>query len=405
MRRDVLIALSLTMVLAACSSSQQPKANESPRFADVTVGLLLTTGGKGGDLAGPSIGAANLAVSHLKQDHDVEVKVEQADYQGDLPQAQALVTDLASKVDLVIVATDDPAVVPALSGITKPVIHAYVTTDGILSAPNVFRVAPSSKLQAEKLAEFLVERRGLDAVGIAFEKTEFGSSGSRIFEGAVGSRGGQVVAISGFDTGGDLHTPVSLAADRGAEALVIWTDNPAEAARAAIDVHRAAHSYQLAIPGDTAVPQFGKNAVAQVVPTAFREGILSVGPWAGPWLKAKRIRRFYQDFEKKQNDVAPVRAAQVYDAVMLASLAKQKSRTDLAEGLKAIKDFEGASIPITFDDAREGMDPSDIWAWGFTKSEQGAGAEFFPAVDTGGGFFTLIPAGLKLPDRYRYLVS
>lgn len=403
--RMPIAALIFVLLLGACTDSNKKAAEKANDFADVKVGLLITTGGKGGDLAGPSLGAANVAAAHLKADRDVKVEIEQADYQGDLTQAGALALELAKKVDALIVATEDGAVVPALSGIDKPIIHAYVTADGIISAPNIFRVAPSDELQATKLAEFLVKKRKLDSIGIAFENTDFGKSGSQVFESAVTSSGGQVVAISGFDTGGDLHTPVSLAADRGAEALVLWTDNPAEAARAAIDVHRSAYTYQLAIPGNTAVPQFGKNAVAQVVPTAFREGILSVGPWAGPWLNATRIRRFYRDFEKKQNDVAPVRAAQVYDAVMLLANAKGTSGDDLIAGLNAIEDFEGASVPVTFDGKREGMDPSDIWAWGFTKSKNGAGSEFFPAVDTGGGFFTLIPKGLVVPDRFKYLLS
>lgn len=405
MPKKISAVLLLILLLGACADSTTKAQKKASDFDEVKVGLLITTGGKGGDLAGPSIGAANVAAAHLKADHDVEIEIEQADYQGDLAQAGPLASELAKKVDVLIVATEDGAVVAALSGIEAPIIHAYVTADGVATNSNVFRVAPSDELQAKKLAEFLVKRRRLDSVGIAFENTDFGKNGSKVFESAITSAGGQVVANSGFDTGGDLHTPVSLAADRGAKALVLWTDNPAEAARAAIDVHRSAYTYQLAIPGNTAVPQFGKNAVAQVVPTAFREGILSVGPWAGPWLNATRIRRFYRDFEKKQNDVAPVRAAQVYDAVMIASQAKTRSGSDLIAGLNAIEDFEGASVPVTFDEKREGMDSSDIWAWGFTKSKNGAGAEFFPAVDTGGGFFTLIPAGLEVPKRFRYLLS
>lgn len=403
--KQLLAVLLIALLLGACADKTGAPTTKSNGFADVRVGLLITTGGKGGDLAGPSIGAADVAAAHLKTDHDVEVKIEQADYQGDLAQAGPLATELARKVDALVVATEDGAVVPALSGIEKPIIHAYVTADGIVTAANIFRVAPSDELQARRLAEFLVKKRKLATIGIAFENTDFGKNGSRVFESAVTTAGGQVVANSGFDTGGDLHTPLSVAADNAAKAVVLWTDSPAEAARAVIDVHRSAYTYQLAVPGNTAVPQFGKNAVAQVVPTAFREGILSVGPWAGPWLRAKRIRRFYQDFEKKQNDVAPVRAAQVYDAVMLASQAKGISGTDLIAGLNAVEDFEGASVPVTFDEKREGMDPSDIWAWGFTKSKNGAGSEFFPAVDTGGGFFTLIPAGLIVPERFRYLLS
>lgn len=401
-------AMMVTLALVAAGCEDQTSGQKGTDFADVRIGLLVTTGGKGGDLAGPSIGAANVAVSHLRRS-GIAVQVEQLDYAGDLaliaPKPDGspadAIADLAKKSEVIVVGTDDPAVLPALAGVQVPVIHAYVTKDKIAGG-NVFRLAPSDSLQAKVLARFLVRHRKLIDIGIVHENTEFGTSGASTFEDAVTSEGGSVVEVAGFDTGQDLHTQVSMMSDKGAQAVAIWTDDPAEASRAVIDIHRSAASFQIAIPGNTAVPQFGKNAVAQVVPTAFREGIVSVGPWAGPWIDTQRIRRFYSDFEDVQNDLAPVRSAQVYDAVLLASAAKAKGQ--IATGLTQIEDFVGASVPVTFDANHEGMDPTDLWAWGFTKSKQGAGAEFFPAVDTGGGFFTLIPAGNQVPARYRYLL-
>lgn len=402
------VAVMATLALVAAGCNEQASQKKSTDFADVRIGLLVTTGGKGGDLAGPSIGAANVAVSHLKR-RGASVQVEQLDYAGDLaliapkPDGSTAdaIADLANKSDVIVVGTDDPAVVPALASVRIPVVHSYVTKDGIAGG-NVFRLAPSDSLQAKVLARFLVKHRKVIDIGIVHENTAFGTSGAAAFEDAVTSEGGSVVGVAGFDTGQDLHTQVSMMSDEGVQAVALWTDDPAEASRAVIDIHRSNAAYQVAIPGNTAVPQFGKNAVAQVVPTAFREGIVSVGPWAGPWIDTQRIRRFYSDFEDVQNDLAPVRSAQVYDAVLLASAAKAKGQ--IATGLTELEDFVGASVPVTFDANHEGMDPTDLWAWGFTKSKEGAGSEFFPAVDTGGGFFTLIPAGNQVPPRYRYLL-
>ena len=387
------------LVLSACGKPAPTAETKDIEFAPVKIGLVVTTGGKGGDLAGPSLGAAAVAASHVKKDSGKKITIIEADYQGDLSLVEQLVSDLESKADVIIAATDDPAVLPALSKVRLPVIHPFITSEGV-SGETRFRLAPSDALQAKRLAEFLVKRRGYELVGIIRENTEYGTSGAARFAEAVQTAGGTVVANAPFDTGGDIHTPVSIAADRGAQAVAVWTDDAAEAARVAIDVHRSSASYQLALPFNAAGPTFGKNAVAQVVPTAFREGILSIGPWAGPWLNAPRIARFYKDYEKRQNDVAPVRAAQVYDAVLMSSAARAKG--EVADGLRSLKDFQGASVPVTFDQRNEGMDESDLWAWGFTKSKDGAGAEFFPAVDTGGGFFTLIPAGLEIPARFRY---
>lgn len=401
MRKAPVILLALLLTAGACARKEKP-ASRAP-FRDVTIGLLYTTAGRGGDLANATLGAASVAAAHLKGDHGVDVKIEQGDYQGDLALAGQAAIDLASKVDAVVVGTDDPAILPAVSGLTVPVLLAYVTADDATTAGgSLFRLAPSDRLQAERLASYLVRSREYSNLALIYENTDYGRSGFSDFSQAVTSAGGTLVASDAFETGGDIHLPVMRAADRGAEALVVWTDNPAEAARVVIEVHRMALSYQLALAGNVAVPQFGKNAVAQVVPTAFREGILSVGPWAGPWLRSDRIRRFYSGFEATQNVLAPVRAAQVYDAVLLAS--KALASGDIRAGLALVRDFQGASIPINFDSAREGMDLTDLWAWGFTKSKDGAGAEFFEAVDVGGGFFTLVPKGLQLPENLRYLL-
>lgn len=397
--RVTTIAVCAVLMLAACNRPA-PEKRSTRKFADVKVGLLITTGGQGGELAGPSIGAAGVAADHIKKDSRRQVKIEQADYAGDLAAAPALAAELAGKIDVLIVGTDDPAVLPALATLSVPMIHAYITSDGITSRDNVFRVTAPNSLQAKRLAEFLVDERELSRIAVVFESTEYGGKGAALIEAAVSSAGGTLVASEQFETGGDIHTPLAVADEETAQAVIIWTDNAAEASRAVIDIHKSSYAYQIALPGNVAAPQFGKNAVAQVVPTAFKEGILSVGPWAGPWLRTERVKRFFKDFEKKQSDVAPVRTSVVYDAVLLASAAK--SGGDIKQSLRGLKDFTGAGVPITFDANREGIDATDIWAWGFTKSKNGAGAEFFPAVDTGGGFFTLIPRGLKVPAKFAH---
>ena len=400
MIRTVAIAVCGALVLVSCNRSGTAPPKPKTKFADVTVGLLITTGGVGGELAGPSIGAAGVAADHIKRDSKRKVKIEQADYAGDLAAAPALATELAGKVDVLIVGTDDAAVLPVIDTLNVPVIHAYITRDGVTTRDNVFRVTAPDTLQARRLANFLVDERELSRVGVVFENTDYGNRGAALMKDAISSAGGTLVASEPFDTGGDIHTPLAVAEEEAAQGLVVWTDNAAEASRAVIDIHKSGYSYQIALPGNVAAPQFGKNAVAQVVPTAFKEGILSVGPWAGPWLRAERVKRFFKDFEKKQSDAAPVRTVGVYDSVLLASAAK--SGGEIKQGLLGLKDFIGAGVPITFDSSHEGIDETDIWAWGFTKSKNGAGAEFFPAVDTGGGFFTLIPKGLKVPAKFAH---
>lgn len=398
-RSSLVWSMLVCLLAVACSNQTAATSQYAPTLK---VGLLITTGGIGGDLAGPTIGAASVAADHLKQDHNVSVTLEQADYQGDLTLVPRLLADLSKKVDVIIVGTDDPSVIPDLAAVSVPVIDAYLSSQQAGSAPNIFSLGPTDEDQARRLVSYLISIRKLGNIAVIFEDTAYGTRGADLVEQAVSERGGELVAKASFPSGGDVHTPAMLAADRDAQAVIVWTDNPAEAARITIDVHRDLLSYQLAFPASIAVPQFGKNAVAQVVPTAFREGILSVGPWVGPWTHDPQVRRFYKDFERKQSDLAPVRCAQVYDAVIMSDLAKAKG--DISQGLAQLKDFRGASVPVTFDDHRQGIGLDNIWVWGFTKSKDGAGAEFFPAVDTGGGFFTLIGKGFRAPSGFEFLV-
>jgi ABC-type branched-subunit amino acid transport system substrate-binding protein len=213
-----------------------------------------------------------------------------------------------------------------------------------------------------------------------------------------------------FKPGGDVHTSVSHAGQLGAQALVVWTKSIAEAGRITIDVHESTQSYQLVFSGNVATASYGKNASSQVVPVAFRDGILSVGTWAGPWFaEVPSIGAFYRRFRLEQNAFAPVQAAQVYDSLLLLATAAGKVGDDptaVATELEATSDFRGVGVPVSFTpDDHEGVGFEDLAVWGFTRMQSSDGGEFFPEVDTGGGFFTIVPSSVTLPEEFAYLLT
>ena len=169
-------------------------------------------------------------------------------------------------------------------------------------------------------------------------------------------------------------------------------------------------SYQLILSGNLATSTFAKNASAQVTPVAFRDGMLSVGPWAGPWFDLRRIIGFYTRFQTENSAQAPVQAAAMYDSVaILAKAARDKGAVDgqdLISGLEAIKNFEGAGVPVSFSaEDHEGIGLDDLGMYGYTKDQDSAGGHYFPDVDTGGGFFTIDMPSLDLPPKYRFLLT
>ena len=407
--RAASLAAVMLAVLAACSSKKSDKAADVEELK-LRIGVLFTTSGEGGDLAQAVLGATKLAADDVASDK-VSIEFVQADYAGDAKQVRRAVDSLKGKTDAIVVGTPDPVVLATLAEISDvPVIHTLVTRDGISQAENVFSVAPTTSLQAEKLADYLVSVRKYRRIVLITDTTSFGREGQDALDRALNDLGVTPRLTLEFEPGGDVHTPVAHAGQVNADAALIWVFNPSEASRIAVEVHKMGFAYQLALSGNLATSTFAKNASAQVTPVAFRDGMLSVGTWAGPWFNLSRIISFYTRFQTENSAQAPVQAAGMYDAVAVLAKAARDANSaagsDLIAGLEKITDFEGAGVPITFGaDDHDGIDLDDLGIHGYTKDQDSAGGDYFPDVDTGGGFFTIVTESLELPTRYRFLVT
>lgn len=411
MRRAGILTAAAALALAGAACSSAATSARTTKPVPLRIGLLYTTGGLGGDLAQAVLGAANLATEDAKERSNVAVEIVEADYAGDLASAPSQVASLREKVDAIVVGTNDPDIVPVVSPVEDvAVLHAFVATDGIVGGRrNTFRLAPSNEMAARTIAEFLVETRGYEAIGVLTDTTTFGEQGATDLAAAFAQAGATPVLSRSFAPGGDVHTPVMEAAGKGVQALVVWSDSPSEASRIVVEAHRVGQSYQIVLSGNLATSTFAKNASAQVTPVAFRDGMLSVGTWAGPWFELERIVGFYRDFQTANSALAPPQATAVYDSILALAAAARAQGTataDLIGGLEALDDFEGSGVPVSFSaEDHEGIGRDDMAMLGFTKDQDSAGGEFFPEVDTGGGFFTVVSESLRLPPRYRWLAN
>jgi ABC-type branched-subunit amino acid transport system substrate-binding protein len=175
-------------------------------------------------------------------------------------------------------------------------------------------------------------------------------------------------------------------------------------------MHKANQGYQLVLSGNLATFDYGKNAASQVTPVAFRDGILSVGTWAGPWFDLDRIKGFFERFRETNNVEAPFQAVQVYDAILLLAKAAEEAggsgSGSVASALEEIRDFQGAGVPISFSaNDHEGIGLEDMAILAFTKDQTAAGGEFAPDISTGGGFFTIDTRTVTLPSEIAYLTE
>ncbi|MGH2710911.1 MAG: ABC transporter substrate-binding protein [Actinomycetota bacterium] len=417
MRTRAAIALGLALLATACSESAStpvagPTGSPGATPAGTKIGLLYTISDIGGEFAQAALGASTLATEDAPT-RGLAIEVVSRDYAGSAKRAAQLAQQLADAgVAGIVVASDDPALVPALSGFDAvPVVHALLADDDAVdSSTSTFRVAPSNRLQAEKLADYLVGERGLGRLAILHDDSAFGSEGADDIEEALDEQGATVVLRHPFKVGGDIHTPITNAGQLGADGMVLWTRESSEAGRITIEVQKANQGYQLILSGNLATFDYGKNAASQVVPVAFRDGILSVGTWAGPWFELDRMRGFYERFRSTNNVEAPFQAVQVYDAILLlAEAADDAGSSDPAQVTSAVEEitgFEGAGVPISFSsNDHEGIGMEDMAILAFTKDQASAGGDFAPEISTGGGFFTIDTRTITLPDDLAYLLE
>lgn len=408
--------LGLALLAAGCeqATDQQPTAGPtgSPGATPggTKIGLLYTISDIGGGFAQAALGAASLATEDAGA-QGTPIEVLDRDYAGNVNRAADLAQELADEgVAGIVVASDDPALAAALGDFDAvPIVHALVPDDDAVT-PSSFRVAPSNKIQAEKLAEYLVGTRGLDRIAILHEDSPFGIEGADDIEEALDDQGASVVMREGFKVGGDIHTPVTYAGQLDADALIVWAQDNGEAGRITIELQKANQGYQLVLSGSLATFDYGKNAASQVTPVAFKDGILSVGTWAGPWFDLERMRGFYERFKEVNNADAPFQTVQIYDGILLlAKAAEQAGGTDpsaVTTALENTSGFEGAGVPISFTPQdHEGIGLEDMAILAFTKDQASGGGEFAPDISTGGGFFTIDSQTIELPSHLAYLLA
>jgi branched-chain amino acid transport system substrate-binding protein len=408
------ILLVIGLAAVACddgTTAPPPTVEGSPAAAmEARVGLLYTVTGEGAGFAQAALGSVPLAVADA-EGRGIDLEVLDRDYGGRPDRARALVEELADGgLAGVVVASDDPRLGAALRDPPIPVIHTLVAGDDAVTDESLtFRVAPSNALQAQKLAEYLVAERGYERVSILHEASPFGAEGAADLERALNRLGADVVAVDGFRRGGDVHTAITYSGQQEAQAMVLWARDEGEAGRVTIGIHDARQSYQLALSGNLATFDYGQNAVSQVTPVAFRDGILSVGTWAGPWFDLDRMQGFYERFQEENDTEAPFQAVQIHDALVLlaeATVAGGGEPAAVADALEDTEGFVGAGVPLSFSSQdHEGVDRGDMAILAFTKDPESAGGDFAPDVSTGGGFFTIDTRTVELPPQLDYLTA
>lgn len=369
------------LVLSGCTPAGDSPAGPQEQLT-LKIGTLLPQTGALAFLGPPEEAGVALAVKEVN-DADLGIKIEVTYGDSGDPDNKAYATTvpnlLAENVDAVLGA--------AASGVSKLVIDQIVGAKTLMISPAntspdfttwsddglYWRTAPSDLLQGEVLGNLIAED-GASTLGMISLNDAYGTGLEKVTGEVFTAAGGEVVA-SEFFNAGDTNFSAQIAAvmAQNPDAIAMVTFDEVYTLIPALKDAGFDMSKLYLVDGNT--KQFGDD-----MPPATLTGAKGTTP--GPVLE--------DDFQQRLNDIYTAEfggtledysyAAESYDAVILMALAalaagstdatvfakkmqevsggsgSGEKVTDFASGAQIILDggtvdYDGASGPITFDDA------------------------------------------------------
>lgn len=384
--KSTLTGLAIVGVGALVLSGCTPTGDDTPAGPkeDLTlkIGTLLPQTGALAFLGPPEEAGVALAVKEIN-DADLGIKVEVTYGDSGDPDNKAYATTVPNLLSEGV----DAVVGAASSGVSKLVIDQIIGADTLMFSPantspdfttwddhNLYwRTAPSDLLQGEVLGN-LIASDGASTLGMIVLNDAYGTGLEKVTGDVFTAAGGEVVA-SEFFNAGDTNFSAQIAAvlAQSPDAIALITFDEIYTILPALKDAGFDTSKVYLVDGN--LKQFGAD-----LPPATLTGAKGTTP--GPVLA--------DDFQKRLNDVYAAEwggslddfsyAAESYDAVILIALAALAAGstdapeiakklqevsggsgdgekvTDFKSGAEVINgggtvDYDGASGPITFDDA------------------------------------------------------
>lgn len=205
----------------------------------------------------------------------------------------------------------------------------------------VFRLAPVDHMNARFLVREIVERRKLGKVAILADRTGYGDGGVKDLSAELDKRGLKPVSVGRFDLGTkDLSEPLQAARAGGADALVVWTVGPEQAAAVK---SRAAMNWK--VPYFAPWPLSFASVLKAAGPEAL-EGTLmtqSIIQDSANERRASFLARYSRLHPTERPIGSLMAAAQTYDAVNLMLRAVFQTKGDTS----------GPALKAALEDLRE----------------------------------------------------
>jgi branched-chain amino acid transport system substrate-binding protein len=288
-RRRLAPLVAAGVLLAACGTGTPD---------EVRIGLAAPLSGPRAAIGEELVRGAELAVDDLNDaggllGQDVELVVTDSADLADLPRRLADLAE-AARVTAVLGPESPGALIGTRSPLSRRGVPALLPSafagDLTGAATPVARTVPSARAQAEALATWLTEVRGLDQLAVLVaDPVEGAAARAAIEAGATDGGLPPVAVVEAAGHAGELTTAVAALrrAAPDADAVLLW-GWPDAAARATVAVRELDWDVQIAVGSSAFLGTYralaGEATEGVVLPFPFREA------WFGPELTSWMIR-------------------------------------------------------------------------------------------------------------------
>lgn len=237
------------------------------------------------------------------------------------------------------------AAAPGTITITKNKAIVIYPSVGIIAEPNYFTVYPSVELEMAKLANYIINEKGIKEIAEFYQADAAGEAMKINFVKAFQAFGGEVSIVessSNFENK-DFKTALLKVKEKNIKAIML-TGAPANFIKGVeqateLGLEAQFFSNTLGVENATVVKTLGELA----------EGIEFSAPYDTE--ESKKTGTFYDAYKAKYNSEPSVWSAFAYDAITILAKLTEKCNDDLncmQKEIIKIKNFPGASGQFSF---------------------------------------------------------
>lgn len=348
MKTNIFIGIAVALLLVTGCATTGNIVKEQT----IDVGVIASLTGLGAYLGGQEVKGVTLATEEINADGGIDgkqVKLIIEDSGTDTARAVSALHKLITinEVSYVIGdtwATTTEALVPVANDNRIILISPLANLDSLSADDYFFRTVPTTEEFVKPLATYAYDELGARTAALMVADNPFGIEHAEDFKEAFS---GRIVAEEHFETGAqDMKTQLTKIKQAQPDIIFDLQASGASVGR------MIAQANELGIRTQWIAAYTAENAALMAAYPNEIEGIVYPYPYDGEAGSA-RSQAFVKAYEERYGEAPDNAAASSYDALWLLKEAIERGGEDTAsarEALKAIKEYEGGSSTLSFDE-------------------------------------------------------